>query len=142
MQIGAISSLSYTSNVFPVTLAAQPATTRTTAAPATPAASGSPSAKVTAASTTASAAKASGQHASGSSGGGSGSGSSTANTLAEEIFAGVYSTTVGGKNYSGSVEDANGQYTAAVADLPDATASGSSLISAENKLGTLLNELV
>jgi hypothetical protein len=61
---------------------------------------------------------------------------------AEETLAAVYSTSVGGKNYSGSVEESDGEYTASVADLAGASASGSSIESAENNLGTVLDTLV
>jgi predicted RNase H-like HicB family nuclease len=57
-------------------------------------------------------------------------------------MAGVYSTTVAGKSYAGSVEESAGEYTASVANLPGASASGSSLESAENSLTQVIDELV
>jgi predicted RNase H-like HicB family nuclease len=48
---------------------------------------------------------------------------------------------VGGKSYSGSVEESAGEYTASVAGLPGASASGSSIQSAENNLGTIIDML-
>jgi predicted RNase H-like HicB family nuclease len=53
-----------------------------------------------------------------------------------------YSTTVGGKHYSGSVEESDGEYTASVSGLSGASASGSSADAAENNLTTRINELV
>jgi hypothetical protein len=44
-----------------------------------------------------------------------------------------YSTTIAGKQYSGSVEESGGQYTASVPNLAGATASGSSLAAAESR---------
>jgi len=44
------------------------------------------------------------------------------------------STTVAGKQYSGSVEEAGGEYTASVPNVSGATASGSSVDAAENNL--------
>ena len=58
-----------------------------------------------------------------------------------EVLAAVYSTTVDGKSYSGSVEKSNGTYTASVANLPGASASGSSVASAENALGIIISVL-
>jgi len=57
------------------------------------------------------------------------------------VLAAVYSTTVDGKSYSGSVEKSNGTYTASVANLPGASASGSSVASAENALGIIISVL-
>jgi predicted RNase H-like HicB family nuclease len=53
-----------------------------------------------------------------------------------------YSTTVGGKQYSGSVEESGGEYTASVPSLSGATATGSSLTAAENNLNNRIDELV
>ena len=73
-----------------------------------------------------------------SSGGGSSSASSAAQLMAD-----TYTDTVNGKNYSGSVQqESGGEYTASVPHLPGATASGSSAQSAENNLGTVIDELV
>jgi predicted RNase H-like HicB family nuclease len=57
-------------------------------------------------------------------------------------LAASYSTTVGGKNYSGSVEESGGTYVASVGNLPGASASGSSVQSAENNLSIKIDELV
>jgi len=53
-----------------------------------------------------------------------------------------YSTSVAGKQYSGSVEESGGQYTASVPSLAGATASGSSIDAAENNLNNRIDELV
>jgi predicted RNase H-like HicB family nuclease len=53
-----------------------------------------------------------------------------------------YSTTVNGTRYSGSVEQSGSEYTASVASLPGATATGTSLEAAENNLSARIDELV
>jgi predicted RNase H-like HicB family nuclease len=53
-----------------------------------------------------------------------------------------FSTTVAGTHYSGSVEESAGEYVASVANLPGASASGSSATSAENNLTSRIDELV
>jgi hypothetical protein len=49
---------------------------------------------------------------------------------------------VAGKQYSGSVEDSGGQYTASVSGLAGASASASSMQAAENALTLRIDELV
>jgi predicted RNase H-like HicB family nuclease len=49
---------------------------------------------------------------------------------------------VAGKQYSGSVADSGGTYTASVSNLPGATATGSSAQDAENNLDERIDELV
>ena len=73
---------------------------------------------------------------------GAASSASTASTVEQLI--GVYSTTVGGQQYAGTVEETNGVYTASLPNIPGpgATASGTSEISAENNLDTVIDELV
>lgn len=56
--------------------------------------------------------------------------------------AAVYSDTVGGKSYSGSVEESSGEYVASVPNLPGASASGASVQSAENNLNAVIDALV
>jgi len=56
-------------------------------------------------------------------------------------MAASYSVTVGGKSYSGSVEESGGSYTASISNLPGATASGSSVQSAEDNLDAKLDAL-
>jgi hypothetical protein len=53
-----------------------------------------------------------------------------------------YSTTVGGTQYTGDVEQSGGEYTASVANLPGASATGTSLVAAENALDIRIDELV
>jgi hypothetical protein len=56
-------------------------------------------------------------------------------------LAASYSTTVAGKSYSGSVEESDGTYLASVPNVPGASASGSSVESAENNLNVVLDTL-
>jgi predicted RNase H-like HicB family nuclease len=58
-----------------------------------------------------------------------------------ETLVSSYSTTVAGTHYSGSVEESGGEYTASVATLAGATASGSSIEAAENNLNARIDEL-
>jgi predicted RNase H-like HicB family nuclease len=53
-----------------------------------------------------------------------------------------YSTTVAGKSYSGSVQESDGSYVASIPNLPGASASGSSVQSAENNLNVVVDSLV
>jgi predicted RNase H-like HicB family nuclease len=57
---------------------------------------------------------------------------------------GVYSTTVGGQQYAGTIEQSNGEYTVSVPNIPGpgANASGTSEMAAENNLDTVIDELV
>jgi hypothetical protein len=54
----------------------------------------------------------------------------------------AYSTSVGGKQYSGSVEESGGEYSAWVPNLARATVTGPSEQAAENNLYARINELV
>jgi outer membrane receptor protein involved in Fe transport len=72
----------------------------------------------------------------------SSSGASRSTSVAVETLASVYSMTVGGKEYSGSVKVSGGEYLASVPILSGATASGSSLASAESNLTARIDELV
>jgi hypothetical protein len=54
----------------------------------------------------------------------------------------TYSTTVGGKNYSESVEKLGEEYVVSVPNPPGASASGLSVQSAENNLSSKLDTLV
>jgi hypothetical protein len=54
----------------------------------------------------------------------------------------TYSTTVAGRSYPASVEESGGVYTASVPNPPGASASGSSVESAENNLDIILDALV
>jgi predicted RNase H-like HicB family nuclease len=53
----------------------------------------------------------------------------------------TYSTSVGGKSYSGSIQQSGGRYEISVPNLPGATASGSSLQAAENALNVKIDIL-
>ena len=55
---------------------------------------------------------------------------------------GGYSVTVGGTQYAGSVQEQNGSYVASVPNVSGATATGNSMIAAENSLTTRIDELV
>lgn len=65
----------------------------------------------------------------------------SASSVQEATLAAVYSTTVAGKSYSGSVEESGGEYEASVANMPGARASGSSVQSAENNLDIKIDTL-
>jgi hypothetical protein len=56
-------------------------------------------------------------------------------------LAATYSTTVSGKNYAGSVEEAAGVYIASVPSPPGITASGLNVQTAENNLDMKLDAL-
>jgi predicted RNase H-like HicB family nuclease len=58
------------------------------------------------------------------------------------VTAADYSTTAGGKSYAATVEESDGEYTASVPGLAGATATGSSIVSAEMNLTTRVDELV
>jgi hypothetical protein len=60
---------------------------------------------------------------------------------AADTMVGSYSTSVGGKEYTGSVEESGGVYTASVGNLPGASASGSSAQSAEDNLTMRIDTL-
>jgi predicted RNase H-like HicB family nuclease len=61
----------------------------------------------------------------------------------EEVTAATsFSTTVNGKQYSGSVQESDGEYTASASGLTGASATGSSAQAAENNLTTRINEIV
>ncbi len=77
-------------------------------------------------------------HASHNGGGGASAGSS----VAQEMQVTSFSTTVDGKQYSGSVSESDGEYVASDPTLSGATATGSSEIAAENNLAIRINELV
>jgi predicted RNase H-like HicB family nuclease len=58
------------------------------------------------------------------------------------LISSSYSTSVGGKSYSGSITQSNGTYTVSVPNLPGASVSGSSLQAAENALTVRIDTLV
>jgi len=65
-----------------------------------------------------------------------------ASSVRVATVAASYSATVAGKNYPGSVEEAGGVYIASVPNPPGASASGSSVETAENNLNIKLDALV
>lgn len=73
-----------------------------------------------------------------------GGGGGAAATAASEVatLVGTYSTTVAGTQYAGSVEEQNGSYVASVPNVSGATATGASMIEAENNLTVRIDELV
>lgn len=73
----------------------------------------------------------------------SGGGGSTSSQIANEVVSTVYSTTVGGKSYSGTIlqEPPSGEYVASIPSLPGASASGTTLQAAESNLGTIIDTL-
>jgi alanine dehydrogenase len=70
--------------------------------------------------------------------GGGGVAAAAAAASAVEAAATAYSTTVGGKNYSGSVQESDGVFEASIPNLPGASASGSSAELAEANLDNLI----
>jgi hypothetical protein len=141
MLISAVSSSASNSQVLNPVLYGKPAATSSSASAKT-SASSSPTSAATTSTTSSSTASTNQTSRSGSShSGGAGSGSSSAATEEETLVSG-YSTTVGGKQYSGSVEESNGEYTASVSGLSGANASGSSITGAENNLNSKIDELV
>jgi len=98
-----------------------------------------PAASTTAA-TSASSTSSTSATTSGTGGHSSGGGGASSTSAQSSITA--YSTTVGGKQYSGSVQESDGEYVASVPSLSGATASGSSVAAAENSLSVRINEIV
>jgi hypothetical protein len=66
----------------------------------------------------------------------------TSTASAVEQMMGVYSTTVAGQQYAGTVEESNGVYTVSVQSIPYATATGANAMAAENNLDSVIDELV
>ena len=137
MQIGALSSIAPTMPVLNPVIAGKSAAVPLPSPAASPvAAKASSSTPTTRAAPARQAAPARSSHAHSSPSAGAGS------SAAEEMDVSSYSTTIAGKQYSGSVEESGGQYTASVPNLAGATASGSSLAAAENNLDLRIDELV
>jgi hypothetical protein len=63
----------------------------------------------------------------------------TANLLS---LAALYSTKVGGKDYSAEVNLSAGQYVATIPDLPGVSATGGTMLNAENNLDLRISILV
>ena len=131
MLISLISSSATTTQVLNPVLSSRSTSASSTATKA----STSTAPASTASATTASPAKTS--RSGSSSGGGGGSAA-----VQETNQATGFSTTVAGKQYSGSVADSDGTYTASISNLSGATASGSSAQAAEDNLNARIDELV
>lgn len=67
--------------------------------------------------------------------------SGTSGTVANSQVT-AYSTTVAGTNYTGTVEEADGEYVASDPTLAGATATGSSIEAAEYNLDARIEEIV
>lgn len=137
MQIIGISATNSTMQVLNPVLMGKPATAAVTAIhpvvatpPSAPAATPTPPAP-------APQARSSHAHGTPAAGGGGAAAAATA-----EMLVSGYSTTVNGTRYSGSVVQSGSEYTASVASLPGATASGTSMAAAENNLSARIDELV
>ena len=140
MQIASVSSIAPTLRVSSPALVGRPTAAppsspaaRPASAKALPSTASTSAAPATAPPSTAAPARSSHSHAAQARG---------ASGSAAETMVTIYSTTVAGKQYSGSVEEANGEYTASVPNLAGATASGSSAEAAENNLNARIDELV
>ena len=132
MLIGAISSASSSPIVLnPATVNRSKAASATTAGSA---ASTTSAASSTSSASTITPASSGGDYSSG--------GASAGSSAAVETLVTSYSTTVGGTQYSGSVEESDGEFVASVPTLSGATATGSSEIAAENNLDVRIDELV
>lgn len=133
MQLASIASASSTPQLLNPILAVRSAKPSSSAA--RPAAAAPTSVSASANSAPAAPARTSQAHS------GGGGGLSSAASETETLVSG-YSTTVAGKQYSGSVEQSGSTYTASVSGLTGATASGSTLTAAENALNIRIDELV
>jgi len=71
-----------------------------------------------------------------------GGGGGSSSGAAQQLITDTYTTTVGGKSYTGSVQQQpGGGYIASIPNLPGATATGASLQAAENNLGAIIDAL-
>ena len=57
-------------------------------------------------------------------------------------LAALYSTKVGGKDYAAEVDLSAGQYVATIPDLPGVSATGGTMLNAENNLNLRISILV
>ena len=131
MQILSFSSSDSTATVLNPVLVGRPTSASSTSAKASPSTAST--------STTSTAATSPAKTTSSRSGGGGGGGSSSAT---QAMMVSSYSTTVAGKQYAGSVDESNGQYTASVPGLAGASASAGSAQAAEDALTLRIDELV
>jgi hypothetical protein len=65
-----------------------------------------------------------------------------ASDAAASLVSQIYSTTVAGKSYSGSINQSGGQYVISIPNVPGATASASTVRAAENALTLKIDILV
>jgi hypothetical protein len=71
---------------------------------------------------------------------GGGGGASSSST--QQLVSDTYTATVGGKSYSGSVQqEPGGGYIASIPSLPGAVATGSSVLAAVSNLGSIIDTL-
>jgi hypothetical protein len=139
MQLAGISTTASTAQVLNPVLLGRSATASASAPVAAPEpAKASPTAASTSATPASTTAPARTSHAHAAP---AASASSAAAAETETLVSG-YSTTIAGVQYSGSVEESGGQYTASVPSLSGATATGSSIAAAENNLSSRIDEIV
>jgi len=75
-------------------------------------------------------------------GGGVAAASAATAAITVDALISGYSTTVGGKQYAASILETGGEYTASIANVPGATATGTTEQAAENNLNIRIDELV
>jgi hypothetical protein len=144
MQIGGISSFSSIAPAFHPILAAKPASNAVSALPST-SASGASSTIQTAAPTQTTSAPASRPYDRGrddATVSAAGAAAAAASSSTAEQLVGIYSTTVGGQQYAGTMEQSNGVYTISTLNPPVATATGINEMVAEEKLNTIIEEMI
>jgi hypothetical protein len=74
--------------------------------------------------------------------GGAAPAASSASVAVQLTSSQTFSTTIGGKQYSESISQSGGEYTASVPNLPGATATGTSELAAEESLYERIDVLV
>jgi predicted RNase H-like HicB family nuclease len=141
MAFGSLLITNPTPTVLNPFLTARPSPTpgNTAAAPATQSTPSPDQSAAAPSSAPARSARAGGAHGGGDGGSAPAAAANTA-TLLETAT--VYTTTVAGKQYSGSVVESDGEYTASVPNLAGASATGATEQAAENNLNSRLDELV
>lgn len=140
MLIAATFSSSGTVILNPVARTQPRAQTAAAASAATPPSSSPAAPSAASSSASGAAASSSGGHVRRGGGGGPESSASAASEV--ETLAGTYSTTIAGTQYAGSVEEENGSYVASVPNVSGATATGATMLEAENNLTIRIDELV
>jgi hypothetical protein len=127
MTISGISSMPSPAATAPVSTTRRPAAKTATASATATASSGATSSQSSTASASSTAA--------------SGKGASHGPDPSQSTPSSAQKDTVAGKSYSGSVVESDGEYEASVPNLPGASASGSSIESAENNLAVVIDTL-